>query len=91
MPTAVNLCAGVCTLLLAVWVVLQLAPPRPRFAIDRLGAACYLALGVTSIVTFRMLVVAPPEQRGPLPVFVFLGAPMGLVLAWLSWRLPRSV
>jgi hypothetical protein len=42
------------------------------------------------VVTFRLLVTAPVAERGPLPFFVFLGAPIGLFLGWLSFRLARE-
>lgn len=90
MTSAVNVCAAVCSLLLVVWCGMQMAPRASRASIDRLGAVCFVALGVTSAVTFRMLVVAPSAARGPLPVFVFLGVPIGFALGWLSWRLART-
>lgn len=89
MLTVVNVCAGVCSALLLAWIVLQWWP-RAGHAADRAGSACFFALGVTSVVALRALVVAPPAERGPLPVFVFLGAPIGFFLAWLSWRLARQ-
>lgn len=90
MFTVVLTCAGACTILLLVWIGLEASPLARTRTTDRACAACYLALAVTSVVLFRHLVVEPVAGRGPLPMFVFLGAPIGVGLAWLAWRLARE-
>jgi len=87
---AVTVSAAACSILLLAWVVLLLSARGSTRVADWVCGACFLWLGVTSVLTFRCLVVEPPGKRGPLPFFVFLGAPLGLFLAWLSWRLGRE-
>lgn len=82
-------CASLCSILLAGWIVLEITSRARPAVVDRACGACLLALGVTSVVAFRSLVVLP-SGRGPLPLFVFLGAPVGFYLAWLAFRMART-
>lgn len=86
----ITVCVSLCSLLLLVWVVLEVACKNQPRVVDHACSACFVALAFTSVVAFRQLVVAPPGGRGPLPFFVFFGAPIGLYLAWVAWRLARA-
>ena len=81
--------ASLSTLLLLAWIALDLLHARIALA-DRACSACFVALGVTSVLTFRCLVVGEGASRGALPFFVFLGAPIGFGLGWLAWRMARE-
>jgi hypothetical protein len=83
-------CAAVSSILLAVWIALEVMPRARPAVVDRACAACFLALAATAVVALRGLVVAAPDARGPLPFFVFFGAPVGCYLAWLALRLART-
>lgn len=85
-------CAWLCSALLAVWLVLSVLPLRGAKSawVDRLCAANFAAQALTSVVAFRYLVTLSGPGSGPLPVFVFLGAPIGLYLAWLGVRMGRE-
>ncbi len=83
----VTLCVSVCSILLLAWIVLEVAPRAGQALVDRVCGACFAALAVTSVVVFAHLVTSPASSRGPIPFFVFFGAPIGLYLAWLSFRL----
>ncbi|HLU39435.1 MAG TPA: hypothetical protein VK081_08610 [Planctomycetota bacterium] len=87
--TVVAVFAALCSLLLVWWIALAVAR-APASRADRACSACFAALAVTSVLTFRLLVVEASATRGPLPFFVFLGAPIGLYLAFLAWRLARE-
>lgn len=86
---AVTVCAAVCSCLLLIWIGLQVSPRAKPQWVDLASGACFLALGLTSVVVFGAMIVAPAE-RSPMPIFVFFGAPIGFYLAWLSWRLARA-
>ncbi len=92
MDSTVIGCAVGCSALLVVWLLLSAWPGSARFAslLDRVCAANFAVQALTSVVVFRYLVVHAGPQSGPLPVFVFLGAPIGGYLAWLGWRLARE-
>ena len=86
----ITVCVGVCTTLLLLWVVLELTCRARPAIVDSACAACFFTLSVTSVVAFQHLLASPPAGRGPMPFLVFLGAPIGLYLAWVSWCLARA-
>ncbi len=83
----VTVCVSVCSVLLLAWIALEVTSRGRQALIDRVCGACFVALAVTSVVVFSHLVTSPASSRGPIPFFVFFGAPIGLYLAWLSFRL----
>lgn len=86
-------CAGVATACLLVWITLATVGGRGATALRRVevaASATYGALAIASLVLFRMVVTLASRESGPLPVFVFLGVPLGLGLAWLTLRLGHA-
>jgi hypothetical protein len=78
--------ASAASLALGAWVVLGITGAGARL-LDRLAAATFVLLAVTSLCLFRVVVVEATQTSGPLPFFVFLGVPLGGVLGWLCWRI----
>jgi hypothetical protein len=86
-------CAGLASACLGVWALLAAVGGRDSAAarrIDLAGAATFGSLALAALVLLRMVVELSSRESGPLPVFVFLGVPLGLGLAWLTLRLGRD-